>query len=201
MHQERDLSGAQDLREIRLYGHLAKRFGRVHTLAVRTCREAVVALSEMLPGFEQHILKHNMPGYHVFGGHRKVSNCRSAETLDGPLGRGEPVCIMPAVAGSKKAGALQTIIGVTLIVLGALVFKSPALVQAGIALTVGGVVQLLTPVKKADEAAKDDKLASYVFQGPVNSTQQGMPVPVVFGEFICGSAVISQGIHSSDIAS
>jgi predicted phage tail protein len=200
MDHEKDLSGAQELREIRLYGHLAKRFGRVHTLAVRTCREAVVALSEMLPGFEQHILKHNMPGYHVFGGHRKVSNCRSAETLDGPLGRGEPVCIMPAVVGSKKAGVLQTVIGVAMIVAGVF-FKQPWLVQAGIAVTIGGVVQLLTPVKKADEAAKDDKLASYVFQGPVNSTQQGMPVPVVFGEFLCGSAVISQGIHSSDIAS
>lgn len=194
-----EVIGAQDLREVRLYGHLAKRFGRVHTLAVKTCREAVQALCVLLPGFERHILAHNMPGYHVFGGRRAVANCRSAETLDGPLGRGEPVCIMPAVVGSKKQGLLQTVIGIAMIVVG-FYTGNAYLVQAGIAMTLGGVTQLLTPVAKANEQPKDSRLASYAFDGPVNSTQQGLPVPVVFGEFICGSAVISQGLYASDIA-
>lgn len=191
--------GAEDLREVRLYGHLAARFGRVHRLAVKTCREALLALKEMLPGFESHILKHNLPGYHVFGGQRKAANCRSVETLDGPLGRGEPVCIVPAVAGSKKSGTLQVIVGIALIVIDQYLHTG-YLTQVGIAMVLGGAIQMLTPTPKANEDASDARLASYAFDGPVNSTQQGLPVPVVFGEFICGSAVVSQGIYSSDIA-
>lgn len=194
-----DIIGAADLREVRLYGHLGKRFGRVHKLAVKTCREAVQALSVLLPGFEGYLLRHNLPGFHVFGGRRKATNCRRAETLDGPLGAGEPVCIMPAIAGSKKSGLLQTVIGVAMIVIGVYT-GNPYLIQAGIAVTLGGVTQLLTPSRIADEGNKDNRLASFAFDGPVNSTQQGMPVPIVFGEFICGSQVVSQGLYSSDIA-
>lgn len=200
MSEPTELIGAEDLREVRLYGHLAQRFGRVHRLAVRNCREAIDALKHMLPGFEAHVLRHNTPGYHVFGGVRKQANCRNVERLDAPLGRGEPVCIVPAVAGSKKGGLLQTIIGVVLIVAG-VYFGQPWLVQAGIAMTLGGVVQMLTPVAKANEDAKDNaRLASYAFDGPVNSTQQGMPVPIVIGRMIVGSQVVSQALYSSDLA-
>jgi predicted phage tail protein len=194
-----DISGAKYLRDVRLYGHLARKFGKVHRLAVTSCKDAIQALCELLPGFKQHVLAHNMPGYHVFGGKRKASNSRSAETLDAPLGAGEPVCIVPAVAGAKKNGFLQTVIGVAMIVVGVFTGQ-PWLVQAGIAVTVGGIAQMLTPVQKADEADKDPRLTSYAFDGPVNSTRAGGPVPVVFGEFICGSAVISQGLYSEDLA-
>jgi predicted phage tail protein len=199
MADQVEIIGAEDLREVRLYGHLAQRFGRIHRLAVRSCREAIEALKHLLPGFEAQVLKHNQPGYHVFGGVRKQANCRGENRLDAPLGRGEPVCIVPAVAGSKKAGVLQTVIGVVLIVAG-VYFGQNWLVQAGVAMTIGGVAQMLTPVAKANESPKDSRLASYAFDGPVNSTQQGMPVPIVIGRMIVGSHVISQGLYSSDLA-
>ena len=194
-----EVIGAQDLREVRLYGHLAQRFGRIHRLAVRSCREAIQALCHLLPGFEAQVLRHNVPGYHVFGGERRAANCRKAETLDGPLGRGEPVCIVPAIAGSKKNGLLQTIAGIALIVVGAITGQG-YLVQAGIALTLGGITQLMTPTRKAGENPSDSRFASYAFDGPVNSTRQGMPVPVVIGEMIVGSQVVSQSLYSDDIA-
>jgi predicted phage tail protein len=194
-----DLIGTEQLREVRLYGHLAQRFGRVHRLAVRSCREAVEALKHMLPGFEAQVLKHNEPGYHVFGGERKAANCRGVDRLDAPLGAGEPVCIVPAVAGSKKQGLLQTVIGVAMIAVGAY-FGQGWLVQAGIAVMAGGIAQMLSPVAKAKEDPKDSRLASYAFDGPVNSTQQGLPVPIVIGRMIVGSHVVSQALYSSDLA-
>lgn len=201
MSTKDDLIGTEDMREIRLYGHLGARFGRVHRFAVKTCREAIQALQHMMPGFESYIIKHNTPGFHVFGGARKIANCRGVERLEAPLGRGEPVCIVPAIVGSKKNGSLQTIIGIALIVVG--FFTAPydggATMQIGIAVTLGGVVQLLTPITKANEDDKTGQLASYAFDGPVNSTRQGMPVPIVIGRMIVGSAVISQGLYSSDI--
>jgi predicted phage tail protein len=194
-----DLIGADQLREVRLYGHLAERFGRVHRLAVRSCREAVEALKHMLPGFEAQVLKYNQPGYHLFGGERKAVNCRGIDHLDAPLGAGEPVCIVPAVVGSKRQGVLQTIIGIALIVY-SFYGGGPTAFNAGVALVVGGIVQMLTPVPKAKEDPKDSRLASYAFDGPVNSTQQGLPVPIVSGRMIVGSHVVSQALYSSDLA-
>lgn len=40
--------------------------------------------------------------------------------------------------------------------------------------------------------------ASYVFNGPVNTTAQGGPVPVLYGELEIGSAVASAGIYAED---
>jgi len=143
--------------------------------------------------------KRNEPGYHVFGGERKAANCRGVDRLDAPLGAGEPVCIVPAVAGSKKQGLLQTVIGVAMIAVGAY-FGQGWLVQAGIAVMAGGIAQMLSPVAKAKEDPKDSRLASYAFDGPVNSTQQGLPVPIVIGRMIVGSHVVSQALYSSDLA-
>lgn len=194
-----DVIGSENLREVRLYGHLGKRFGRLHMLAVRSAREAVQALSVILPDFAKHVLDHNKPGYHVFTRRVSVETNRGADLLDAPVGRGEAIIIVPAVAGAKKGGVLQTIIGVVLIVVGFYTGQG-WLVQTGIALAIGGVVQMMTPVRSAKEDPADSRLASYAFDGPVNSTQQGLPVQVIFGEMFVGSSVISQGISSTDIA-
>ena len=45
-----------------------------------------------------------------------------------------------------------------------------------------------------------DNGASYNFNGPVNTTAQGNPVPLLYGEMFVGSATISAGIYSEDQA-
>ena len=74
-----------------------------------------------------------------------------------------------------------------------------AVASLGTALMLGGVMQLLSPQQKG-LSAKDspDNGASYNFNGPVNTTAQGNPVPLLYGELIVGSAVISAGIYSED---
>ena len=42
--------------------------------------------------------------------------------------------------------------------------------------------------------------ASYNFNGPVNTTAQGNPVPLLYGELFVGSSTISAGIYSEDQA-
>lgn len=194
-----EVIGAENLREVRLYGHLGKRFGRVHMLSVRSPREAVQALKVVLPGFERHVLSHNVPGYHLFTRRVELATNRGAELLDAPVGQGEAIIIVPAVAGAKKGGLLQTIVGAVLIIGGALTGQGWA-VQLGASMVMGGIAQMLTPIRKANEDPSESRLASYAFDGPINSTQQGLPVPVVFGEMFVGSSVITQGISSSDIA-
>lgn len=188
--------GAQDLREVRLYGHLGRQFGRVHKLAVRTCREAAQALAVLLPGFERALLAHQ-PGVHVFRRRVSVPTNIAEERLDAPLGRGEAVCIVPAVAGAKRGGVFQTIVGAVLMVAGAY-FGQTWLIQIGASLALGGVVQMLTPVRRASGNGSDEsaRQPSYAFDGPQNYTTQGVAVPLVYGRCIIGSVVASQGLSS-----
>jgi predicted phage tail protein len=66
----------------------------------------------------------------------------------------------------------------------------------GASLVLGGIAQLLAPTPKA--ADPSDK-PSYLFNGPVQTSQQGYPVPVGYGELIVGGAVISAGSWSEDL--
>lgn len=189
------------LREVRLYGHLARRFGRVHRFDVGSPAEAVRALTANFPGFEQHVLAHNEPGYRVLVGQRGLAR----EQLALPAAGGEPIRIVPVVAGAKRGGIGQIILGTVLIIAGSVATSlgfpkvGKYLTQAGIASILGGVVQLLTPLPPGPKERPENQ-PSYFFDGAVNTTAQGQPVPVLFGRLVVGSAVISTGILAEDIA-
>ena len=85
---------------------------------------------------------------------------------------------------------------------------------AGVALILGGVSQLLSPTpqigqlgpvssgglgNRTTENTELDPQASYSFSGIQNTSKQGVPVPVVYGETIVGSVVISAGIDVDTI--
>lgn len=62
-----------------------------------------------------------------------------------------------------------------------------------------GVAQLLSPQKVGLSTTDGpNNGASYNFNGPVNTTAQGNPVPLLYGELIIGSATVSAGIYSQD---
>jgi predicted phage tail protein len=53
------------LKTVRLYGHLARKFGREFKFHVTSPSEAVAALKATVPGFEAYMISHSAPGYHV----------------------------------------------------------------------------------------------------------------------------------------
>ncbi len=182
------------LKTIRLYGKLGAKFGRVHRLAVANAAEAVRALCVMLPGFESHMS--NAPGgYAVFYGRENVG----AEVLGHPAGK-DDIRIAPIPAGAKQGGLFQVIVGIVLVVAGAIT-ANPALMMAGAAMAIGGAVMMLSPQPSAAESADSaNNRSSYAFNGPVNTEAQGNPVPLLYGELIVGSAVISGGVYVEDRA-
>lgn len=192
---------SEKIRTIRLYGRLGARFGRVHRLAVANAAEAARALCIVLPGFKQELLTSEERGirYAVFFGKENIGEDRLHE----PPGRHD-IRIAPVLQGSKRGGVLQTIVGVVLVVVGAVIsfygggIGAP-LMKIGAAMILGGVVQMLSPQPKG-LSAKDspDNGASYNFNGPVNTTAQGNPVPILYGRMTVGSAVISGGIYAED---
>lgn len=76
----------------------------------------------------------------------------------------------------------------------------------GASLVLGGVSQLLTPTPQVgvgnvgDTFSGEDPRKSYSFSGIQQTSRQGVPVPIVYGETIVGSVVVSSAILTSDIA-
>lgn len=195
-----------DLVQVRLYGHLARRFGRVFELAVATPAEAVRALCIMIPGFEKHVRQeHSEPGYHVLVGKQS----RGEDTLKLTVGQDRVIRIIPAVAGAKRAGVLQIIVGAALVAAGVAInvlskgTLSPlgnALIAAGTSMIIGGVVQLLSPQRLAGPPNEEEKRRpSYQFDSIVNTVGPGNPVPALFGRAIVGGAIYSSGISVADV--
>lgn len=195
------------MKQIVLYGHLAKKFGRHHRLDVRTPAEAVRALAANFPEFRQHVLKHNEPGYYV----RVGKEYRDAEGLVYPAD--DVIKIVPAVGGMGKVGML--ILGAALVVFAPYaagwLFANTSMVglatavasmapSLGMALILGGVSQMLFAPPKAQSTEAPDNKPSYSFDGPVNTVTQGNAVPVCYGRLIVGSQVISASMQSGDIA-
>jgi predicted phage tail protein len=189
------------LRTIRLYGTLGARFGREFELAVSSTAEAVRALTILLPGFGRFMMEAKDKGmaFAVFNGKRNLSK----DQLDDPVGD-DMIRIAPVLQGSKRGGVLQTIVGAVLIVAGVVLATTPfgaPLVNLGVAMVVGGVVQMLSPQPKGlGTQERPENRPSYSFNGPVNVQAQGNPVPVGYGECWAGSAVVSGGIYAEDQA-
>ncbi|MHA6234296.1 tail assembly protein [Pseudomonas fluorescens group sp. PF-69] len=184
---------------ILLSGSLAQTFGRKHIrlLETGTTIEAFSALKHTIPGFEDFIRDSARKGlrYAIFRNRENVGE--KAFSLSGTT----EIRIVPVVAGSKNGGLFQTVVGVALVVVGAFTGQ-PWISAMGISLALGGVVQMLSPVPKAssqqDQASTENK-PSYLFNGAFNSTQQGLPVPVVYGKMLVGSSVVSVGTWAEAI--
>lgn len=194
---------SEKVRTIRLYGYLGTRFGRVHRLAVASAAEAIRALCVMVNGFEAELVASKSRGirYAVFLGRQNIGK----DDLVLPPGR-DDIRIAPVLQGAKRAGLFQTILGAALIAVGAVISfygggAGTPLMQFGAAMMLGGVVQMLSP-QQVGLSAKDgpDNAASYSFNGPVNTSAQGNPAPLLYGRQTVGSAVISAGIYAEDQA-
>lgn len=186
--------------KVKLYGHL-RRFGREFELFVNSPAEAVQALCVMIPGFKAYMQHADKSGitFAVFNGRRNIVEDEMQ------LGAKDEIRIA-TVYGGRKSGAFQTILGVVLIVAGVvanLVYPgnpvSPFLINAGIAMTVGGIIQMMSPQPSVLSKQEDaENSASYAFGGPVNTTAQGNPVGILYGEREIGGAVISAGIFAEN---
>ena len=185
------------MREIRVYGPLAKFLKRrVFKAEIRSAAEAVRFLLANFPAVERHMADQH---YRVSLGDRDLE----LDEIHEPSGQ-QVVMITPVIAGAGAAGRILA--GVALIAasfipgVGALAVS--ALFGLGTSLVLGGVAQLLTPIATLPTGADSSKdpRKNYSFSGVQNTSRMGTPVPVIYGETIVGSVVISAGIDISQSA-
>ena len=211
------------LREIRVYGELAKFMGvRSFMAEARDVAEAVRYLLVNFAGLEAHMAQYD---YRVLVGSYNIGE----DEINHPIGQ-NVIRIIPVVAGAG-GGVGKIIAGVAIVALSLLFAPAGALagtsftlgaqavtagVGIGIGLVLGGTSQLLTPVPRiappsmtssgaasyspsTTRETEMDPQKSYSFSGIQNTSVQGTPVPIIYGETVVGSVVISANVSTQEV--
>lgn len=188
--------------KITLCGSLGKQFGKEHTFLLGNgdTREAMRAIDVNHPGFFRELASAKAKGLE-FAVYRNGNNVGEDEF---GLGGCREIKIVPVICGSKRAGLLQTVVGIALVVVGAYTFGSTtplgaSLIAAGVASTAGGVIQMLSPQAKGlKTSAAPENQPGYAFGSARNTTASGNPVPLCYGRRRWGGAIISAAIYAED---
>ena len=200
------------LRKIKLYGELAKFLGqKTFEAEVHSAAQAIKFLVVNFPQLEKHM----MDRYYKVA----VDSWELEEKeLHYPNGQ-EDIKIIPVVGGAGGS-TTKILLGVALIgaafaftPLTAGAFFKPivapgsfaaampmtkAAVAIGGALVLSGISEMLTPVPTVSETEQDPRL-SFNFSGIHNTSRAGVAVPVIYGEVLTGSVVISAGIETAQV--
>lgn len=201
------------LRTVRVYGRLAKFLKRrKFEVAVSSAAEAVRFLVTNFPQLERHMSEQY---YRVSIG----SYSLTLNELHDPVGQQE-IKIVPVIGGAGSS-TTNILIGVALIAgafiipglaagavlngslsYGTASFIASAAVYGGLlgaSLVLTGVSQLLTPAATTTTSEQQDPKESYSFSGVQQTSREGVPVPVVYGELLVGSVVISAAVDTRSI--
>lgn len=196
-----------DKTRVLLGGSAGKLFGREHFFELSTgdVREAVKAVDVNHPGFAKYLADARMLGldFAIFRNRRNVGE----EELG--LGGAREIRIIPVICGSKRAGSLQTIIGVALILVATIATGGiggfaaggawGAVGAAGASMAIGGVIQMLSPQQGGlRQSGAPENTPSYAFGSARNTTASGNPVPLCIGHRRWGGAIINAGIYAED---
>ena len=191
------------LKTIKLYGVLAKKFGKQFQLDVANTREAIRALSVQIQGFEKFMLHAHEQGlaFAVFQDKHNISENEIDMYTDATV-----IKIVPKVIGAGgDGGLLNTILGAVLIVVGVALnaftgISGTPVIGAGIGMLVGGVAQMLMPkVDNTQDQNQDGNKANLGFGGAVTTVAQGNPVPVLRGCREIGGFIVSAGQYTEDM--
>lgn len=192
------------LKTIKLYGILAKKFGKEFRFDVENTREAMRALCVQVPGFERFMLNAHEQGlaFAVFQDNQNIGESEIDMSTNAKV-----IKVVPKVIGS--GGAVQAIIGAVLIVVGVLITigtlgggapLGAALIGAGIGMMVGGVAMMLMPkTETTQDENQDGNKANKGFGGAVTTVAQGNPVPVLYGQREVGGFIASAGQYPEDL--
>ncbi len=198
--------------QIKLHGELGKAMGNeLFNLDVKSVGEACHAI-EMLTKrkYYKYLLDNDKKGqkYKILINKRKlifnkdldkdIMSVKETE-LAMKYDNLQSIDIVPVLEGAKDIietvlGAVLIIVGIVLLATGVGAAFGVPLIIAGLGLLAGGIISLLSsPPKFADFREIDGSTGrtSYLFNGPENTTQEGGPVPLVYGNLIVGSQVVA----------
>jgi len=183
--------------KIKLLGKLGQTFGREYEFDINTPQDAIKALSANFPDFLTYLQnsENNNIGYRFLTG-----DCPLAESeLCDPISANRPLIIAPTIHGSGAIGRIiagAALVGLAFLVPGGILgIGATNLGLIGGSLLLGGIASLLAGTPQSTVRAE-----SFNFDGAVNTTRQGVPVPLAYGELIIGSVVISSRVTTDNLS-
>ena len=185
------------MKTIKLYGILAKKFGKFFRLDVQTAREATHAIACQNAEFKRFMLESDKLGlkFAVFLGRKNITENDIDNVTDSDV-----IHIVPRIVGSGGStfNWLQVVAGAVLVGVGVVMGFNPALIGAGAGLLMGGVAGLLMPTVDMSNQDPDGNKANKGFGSAVTTVSQGNPVPILYGEREIGGFYASGGIYAED---
>ncbi|HIA0031415.1 tail assembly protein [Escherichia coli] len=154
---------------------------------MKTGAEAIRALATQLPAFRQKL---SDGWYQVRIAGRDTGENELSARLNEPLANGAVIHIVPRLAGAKRGGVFQAVLGAAAL---------SGMYAAGASMVLGGVAQMLAPKARTPRTQTTDngKQNTY-FSSLDNMVAQGNALPVLYGEMRVGSRVVSQEISTAD---
>ena len=206
-------------RTIHLHGPLADKFGGRFDLDVETPAEAVKALCVLRRGFRQDIQQRYLQ---VIRGPLDTGLDMDESALRAKLGDTQELHFVPVVGGAKDRGIGKVVAGVAIVGLSVAAAQpwaasgglSAALgseaalgvtygnvAAFGVSVALSGAAQMLAPTPEANpvDSERPEEKPSFLFNGPVNVSEQGHPVPLIYGRTRVGSIVVSSGLEAEDL--
>nr|BAR24284.1 putative phage-related protein tail component [uncultured Mediterranean phage uvMED] len=216
------------MKVVKVYGALRKRLGQCRfEFDVATPAQAIKALCVNFPGLDKWLIDSEKDGvgYRVAVSKEKATEENFAPLLM-PFSDHEIFSITPVVAGAGR-GAGQILLGAALIAVaianpavgfglgGAGGFGAGAVGAAtsatfgatlaaaagnlGIALVLSGIATSISPQPQPSSLDESVQLESFTFSNVVNTSRQGMALPIAYGRLFVGSAVLSSGLDVDQV--
>ena len=195
-------------RKIKLYGKLAEFVGhKEFEVQVDSVAKAVSFLVHNFEGIEKHM---SLQNYHVSVGDYDIDK----DEIDYPVG-GQDIHFVPVISGAGS-GTRKFIIGAVLIGFaiasggtglslgagGVFGFTGGSLAaiggNLGLALVLQGVNDMLFSSEEPTD--EEDPRISFNFSGVQNTSRAGTSHPIVYGEIMTGSVLISAGIDTNQVS-
>ena len=199
--------------KVKVYGKLRKFVGQsFFDLEITSPKEAFSFLVNNFQGIKEHIKEQE---YCIMAGDVRITEDlldmqTQSEIKIIPVVHGEFLnFILGAAAifgGKAVAGATAGILGAKILGTTVATLAGAALTSIGVNMVIGGVTDMLTPdVQQPQQSGMDQTdpqaLRSFNFTGLANVSKQGVPIPIVYGEVMVGSVIVSAGVDTFQINS
>lgn len=183
------------LTRVYLEGALGEEFGKEWDLQISTPKEALDIIDANgipIMNWLRNQAK-TYPNYQIVV---EYESGRTEEVSEETLHMNREMKTVTFVPVIEGAGAMVRI------VVGVVLLFVPGMQQVGISLIIGGIIETFmskpSNARVASDNSSDKSKKSDYFDGPVNTTYQGVPVPLIYGRCLVGSHVISASLEVFD---
>ena len=189
-------------RAIYLHGNLAKRFGKDPVMI--NAPTTLLVMQGLICRFGYKFKQAIRDGsFYIFKNKRKDKDDLGEEEVGFTLGdKVTEMHLVPVIQG--QSAIARIVLGVCLLVIGYFFPPlAPYLYPMGASMILGGVAELLTATPKLTTGTTQQAGTnpSFLFNGTVNVTEQGGPVPVILGRVRrASSVVLSAGLTVENMA-